>query len=146
MLSGVGKSGSPAPKSTTSTPCWRSRSASAATFMVEETLMEEIRSAISMLAWTCMLSILTSFIQCRDSGKAIPEAFLDDRRDQPGNIAAQPEHLFHQPGAEERMRLARQQKKRFHLRPQTAIHQGHLQLVFVIGNCPDAAQHRRRAP
>ena len=54
MLSGVGKSGSPAPKSTTSTPSWRSLSASAATFMVEDTLMEEMRSAISMLACTCM--------------------------------------------------------------------------------------------
>ena len=48
MLSGVGKSGSPAPKSTTSTPCARSLSASAATFMVEDTLIEEMRSAIAV--------------------------------------------------------------------------------------------------
>ena len=42
ILSGVGKSGSPAPKSTTSTPSRRRRSASAATFIVDETLMVEI--------------------------------------------------------------------------------------------------------
>ena len=48
MLSGVGKSGSPAPKSTTSTPSERSFSASAATFIVDDTLIEEIRSAIAI--------------------------------------------------------------------------------------------------
>jgi hypothetical protein len=47
MLSGVGKSGSPAPKSTTSTPCVRNLSASAATFMVDDTLIKEMRSDIS---------------------------------------------------------------------------------------------------
>ena len=46
MLSGVGKSGSPALKSTTSTPSRRSLSASAMTFMVEETLIAEMRSAV----------------------------------------------------------------------------------------------------
>ena len=44
MLSGVGKSGSPALKSTTSTPSRRWRSASAATFMVDDSLINEIRS------------------------------------------------------------------------------------------------------
>src|SRR5579864_372158 len=52
MLSGVGKSGSPAPKSTTSIPSRRRRSASAATFIVEDSLMREIRSAKSKVA--CM--------------------------------------------------------------------------------------------
>ncbi len=47
MLSGVGKSGSPALKSTTSIPSRCSLSASAMTFMVEETLMDEMRSAIT---------------------------------------------------------------------------------------------------
>src|SRR6266478_3768180 len=55
MLSGVGKSGSPAPKSTTSTPSRRRRSASAATFMVDDSLMRETRSARSRVA--CMEGI-----------------------------------------------------------------------------------------
>ena len=50
MLSGVGKSGSPAPKSTTSTPSRRRRSASAATFMVEDTLISAMRSDRSRAA------------------------------------------------------------------------------------------------
>src|ERR1700689_1388348 len=45
MFSGVGKSGSPALKSTTSTPARRRRSASAATFMVDDSLISEILSA-----------------------------------------------------------------------------------------------------
>ncbi len=49
MRSGVGKSGSPAPKSTTSTPWARSLSASAATFMVEDTLMVEMRCEIRLV-------------------------------------------------------------------------------------------------
>jgi hypothetical protein len=49
MLRGVMKSGSPALKSTTSTPSRRSLSASAMTFMVEETLISEMRSAIAGL-------------------------------------------------------------------------------------------------
>ena len=40
--SGVGKSGSPAPKSTTSFPSRRNRSASAATFIVDDTLIVEV--------------------------------------------------------------------------------------------------------
>ena len=41
---GVEKCGSPAPKSTTSIPCWRSLSASATTAMVAEGSMRLIRS------------------------------------------------------------------------------------------------------
>ena len=56
-LSGVGKSGSPALKSTTSTPSRRKRSASAATFIVEDSLISEIRCASS-----CTVCIMTSKI------------------------------------------------------------------------------------
>ena len=42
---GVGKSGSPAPKSMTSTPCALSLMASAATFMVGDTPIRLVRSA-----------------------------------------------------------------------------------------------------
>ena len=57
---GVSKSGSPAPKSTTSTPCARNFSASAATFMVDETLINEMRSAISVFSSSAMISYFTS--------------------------------------------------------------------------------------
>ena len=42
---GVGKSGSPAPRSTTSTPSRRRRSASAATFIVGEVATADMRAA-----------------------------------------------------------------------------------------------------
>src|SRR4029453_17653295 len=45
---GVGKSGSPAPKSTMSTPCALSFMASAATFIVGDTEMRAVRAASSM--------------------------------------------------------------------------------------------------
>ncbi len=57
IFCGVGKSGSPAPKSTTSAPSRRRRSASAETFSVEETLILDIRSAISDVACILLLSI-----------------------------------------------------------------------------------------
>src|SRR6185295_5613179 len=96
MLSGVGKSGSPAPKSTTSKPCDRSRSASAATFMVEDTLIEEIRSAI------CVMVLLLLHLSCKSD--------FHGRRHQVGNVAAQAMHFLHQPGADERVRLAGHQE------------------------------------
>src|SRR6476660_4885350 len=45
MWVGVGKSGSPAPRSTTSTPCALSRIASAATFIVGDTDIRVVRVA-----------------------------------------------------------------------------------------------------
>src|SRR5437667_688400 len=58
MLSGVGKSGSPALKSTTSLPSRRRRSASAATFMVDDSLINEILSASSSVVGILYLSLL----------------------------------------------------------------------------------------
>src|SRR5215468_4686586 len=101
MLSGVGKSGSPAPKSTTSTPSERSFSASEETFMVEETLMEEIRSAI-WLSNACIAFSYTSlnWIRLLDPGL---EPLFNQRRYQSRDIAAKRDHFFHQPGADERV-------------------------------------------
>src|SRR5215831_17652480 len=91
MLSGVGKSGSPAPKSTTSTPSERRRSASCATFIVDDTLMEEIRSAIG-LAVTCMIFGLCPFTF--GFAHAPPQPILDRRRHQTRDAASQAEDLL----------------------------------------------------
>src|ERR1700677_4004998 len=58
IFSGVGKSGSPALKSTTSAPLRRKRSASAATFMVDDTLIVEILPASS-----CNVSIESDLLK-----------------------------------------------------------------------------------
>src|ERR1700742_2256792 len=96
MLSGVGKSGSPAPKSTTSSPCARSFSASAETFMVEDTLMEEIRSAIGLVT-ACIGSrtFLFSFLN-----RVVHPGF-HRRRHKTENVPAEPVNLLHQAGTDE---------------------------------------------
>src|ERR1700684_4569257 len=86
MLSGVGKSGSPAPKSPTSMPSRRRRSASAATFIVEDSLISDIRSANSSVA--CMDAL---FYQ-----QTLFQPLFDKRRNEAGNVAAQTDYLFHQ--------------------------------------------------
>src|SRR5271155_3317929 len=91
MLSGVGKSGSPAPKSTTSAPSRRSFSASAATFMVEETLILEILSA--KLCSVCIILVLPL--------KFGLQLRLHHRRHQARNIAAERYHFLHQVRAQE---------------------------------------------
>src|SRR5690349_19576440 len=62
-FSGVGKSGSPAPKSTTSAPSRRRRSAVAATFMVDDSLIVDTRPAKAGEDWTlvdCITLLLFS--------------------------------------------------------------------------------------
>src|SRR3954468_14215131 len=93
MLSGVGKSGSPAPKSTTSTPSQRSLSASVETFMVEETLIDEIRSAIALIAACIYFEAPFLFFQ-----PGLQPDF-DRRRHQAGDIPAERRYLFDQAGA-----------------------------------------------
>src|SRR5580700_1478790 len=99
MLSGVGKSGSPAPKSTTSTPSARSFAASAATFMVEDSLIDDIRSAIA-LATACMVFLRPFMLNIRQP--ALQPLFHGGRH-QPGDIPAQTENFLHQAGADKRI-------------------------------------------
>src|SRR5579884_1622180 len=95
MLSGVGKSGSPALKSITSTPEARSRAASAATFMVDDSLMVEIRSAIALstagiLSPSCGLAFrLLSNTGLRQT---VPQPRFHGRRHEPGDVPAQAEN------------------------------------------------------
>ena len=108
MLSGVGKSGSPAPKSTTSTPARRRRSASAETSMVHDTLIG--RNSLGQIL-CCLHSLTSSF-----NHKPLAQPLFDHRRHQPRNIASQRRHFLHQLGTDERIFLARHQKSRFDLR------------------------------
>src|ERR1019366_10099013 len=94
ILAGVGKSGSPAPKSTTSTPLARRFSASAATFMVDDTLMNEIRSAIPLTA-TFMSPLKLSLTCLLELRNAPAHARLNQRRRQAGDIPPQTENLLH---------------------------------------------------
>ena len=83
MLSGVAKSGSPAPKATTSTPSALSFAALALTAIVADSLMREIR--------------FVSSIRCSGFSSLLLEALFDNRRDQLVNVSAEPPDLFDKP-------------------------------------------------
>src|SRR6185436_5781323 len=119
MLSGVGKSGSPALKSTTSTPSRRWRSASAATFMVDDSLIQEILSANS-----CTVGI-TSLLPMSDCNSLL-QSLLDQRRHHVAHVSTQRGHFLHQVRADKRIFLAGHQEHRLDLRPQAPVHQRHL--------------------
>ena len=59
---GVEKCGSPAPKSTTSMPCWRSLSASATTAMVAEGSMRLIRSVSLTVGVASVTGVMLVFL------------------------------------------------------------------------------------
>src|SRR5215469_8364168 len=132
MLSGVGKSGSPAPKSTTSTPSRRRRSASAETFIVEETLMVEIRSAISAVACMGITSSLNSARKFRT------QAVRNDWWHKLRNIATKRYNLFDHAGAEEGIFFGGHEKNGLGLGPHPAIEKGHLEFRFIVRNGTDA--------
>src|SRR4030095_9494586 len=98
---GVGKSGSPAPKSTIWTPVRFQRSASAATFMVAEpvTLARRCASAIDIATLSNGLNL---------GFPAHP--LLNGRRHKPANLAAEAEHFLDQARAQIRVLLARHNK------------------------------------
>src|SRR5579863_5754173 len=106
MLSGVMKSGSPALKSTTSMPSRRSLSASAITFIVEETLISDMRSAIAGL-----LSVGVILLGASGTGssfvvrKASPQPVFHQRWNEPGNVTAERDDLLHQLRADKGERL-----------------------------------------
>src|SRR5438093_9830220 len=106
---GVGKSGSPAPKSTTSTPCRFSFSASAATFIVGDAATRPIRSANI----TFPLFLL---LQSRH----------DNFRDQTPDLSTERKDFLDDPRADVRVLLGRHHEHRFHVRAQAAVHQCHL--------------------
>ena len=136
MLSGVGKSGSPAPKSTTSMPCRRSRSASAATFIVEDTLIGEMRSAIAGLqCGSRTIRIISLLILQAACAAALPP------RAAPAREISPPSAITSFTSRELMNECASLDiRKRSQLGRQPAVHQRHLEFVFVIGDGADAAQ------
>src|SRR5215469_9032427 len=95
-LSGVGKSGSPGPKSTTSMPCSRSLIAASITAMVFDTEMREIRVA----------SFITLFLFL----ESLFQTVLDDLGDQPSDGSAEFRNFLHQPRTEIGIVLCRRHK------------------------------------
>src|SRR5580704_7484606 len=137
MLSGVGKSGSPALKSTTSTPSRRCRSASAATFMVEDSLIQEIRSASS-----CTIGILYS---CFSYCNSLFQPLFHGRRHHAAHVPSQRSHFLHQVRADEGVLLTRHQEDRLDLRPQPPVHERHLPFQLIVGDGPHSAHDHGRS-
>src|SRR4030095_16030757 len=130
---GVGKSGSPAPKSTIWTPVRFKRAASAATFIVAEpvTLARRCASAIDIANLSNGLNL---------GFPAHP--LLNGRRHQPANLAAEAEHFLDQARAQIRVLLRRHHEHRLERRLQMTIHQRHLELVFEIRDRAKTANQR----
>ena len=73
------------------------------------------------------------------------EPLFHSGRHQAGDIAAQPDHFFHQMRTDERMRFTGHQEHRLDLRPQPPVHQRHLQFVLVVGDGANSANNQRCA-
>src|SRR5579859_2915278 len=117
MFCGVGKSGSPAPKSTTSLPSRRRRSASAATFMVDDALISEILSASAWVVGIALVSLL--LILLRD---AAAQALFNQRRHQRGDVASERRHFLHQLRTDEGIRFGRHQEHGFNAGAEKPVH------------------------
>src|SRR6185503_9814621 len=134
---GVGKSGSPAPKSTIWIPARFKRSASAATFIVAEpvTLARRCASAID----------ITNLSNGLNFGFPAHPLF-NRRRHEPADLAAEAEHFLDQTRAQIRVLLRRHREHRLERRLQVTIHQGHLELVFEIRYGAETANQRAGPP
>src|SRR5689334_24833969 len=96
MCRGVGKSGSPAPKSTTSMPCDLSLMASAATFIVGDVAILPARAAsMSLRPQRFPRELL------------LAQSILDDLGHQTVHRAAEGYHFLHQARADVGVRLGR---------------------------------------
>src|ERR1051326_492925 len=140
MCWGVEKCGSPAPNSTRSAPPAFSLAASATTAMVALISMRFTRSLNCFTAGTVAICYLTSLCG-RGAMEFIPQPLLHQLRHQPAHGAAKAKNLFDQPRAQVRVGLGWHHENSFQLRLQLAVHQRHLQFVFVVTDGADASQH-----
>src|SRR5262252_3029144 len=113
MGSGVPKSGSPAPKSITSMPDRRSLSTAAPTAIVADVAILDVRSANR----TIVSPVL------RPHRLLFPEPLLDQLRHKSVHLAAEREHFFDQPRADERVLRGRHHEHGFECAGQLAVHQ-----------------------
>src|SRR5687768_1062935 len=112
---GVGKSGSPAPKSTTSTP-WRfSFAASPATFIVGDVETLLIRSA--------SMDFPSLFFS---------QPALHDLGHETAHLATEREHFLDEPRRNVGVLLGRHHEDRLDMRPQAPVHQRHLKFSFKV--------------
>src|SRR5580765_681590 len=114
MASGVPKSGSPAPKSITSTPERRSLSTVAPTAIVADVAIREVRSANRAIdSPKCGLNVVQAFrparyggpegphdLLLRTNGLLLPQACFHQFRHQSVHPTAQREHFLDQPRAD----------------------------------------------
>src|SRR5438067_939073 len=134
---GVGKSGSPAPKSTISTPCAFSFMASAATFIVGETEIRVVRAA----------RFMGSGFQGFAGVLLVAQPRFDDRRHEIRDRPAKGDHFLHEPRADVGVRFGWHHEDGLHLGIEVAVHQRHLHFVLEIGNrAQPAHDHARPLP
>src|SRR5262245_37892288 len=112
MCFGVGKSGSPAPKSITSTPWALSFKASAATFIVGETPIRFVRSAS-----------ITSGPQCFPRELLLAQPLFHALGDESMDRSAEGDNFLHQTRADIGIGLGRHHEHRFHLGVQLPVHE-----------------------
>src|ERR1700674_4383520 len=102
MASGVPKSGSPAPKSITSTPARRSLSTVAVTAIVAELAIREVRSANRAMPLPSAVRRSVFYVSRSTSdprGLLVPQASFHHVRHEPVYSPAEREHLLDQPRA-----------------------------------------------
>src|SRR5260370_33121568 len=140
MCSGVGKSGSPGPKSAISTPFAFSFSASAMTAAVGEIWMRLMRSVSCTRSPLVVGASNSPVCRLNSSRNFCSQSFLNHRRHQSPQRAAELRDLAHQFRAQIAISFAGQHEHSFQARLEFAIHQRHLQFVLIIGDGANAAQ------
>src|ERR1700733_10123177 len=148
MCSGVAKSGSPGPKSTTSTPRAFSFSPSMSTAMVGDT---EIRFTRFASRTAVLLSRALVEPQRGLDGLEVflrnyfdAQASFDFRRHQAGYRSAEARDLAHQARTQITVSFGGQHEHCFQTGLKAAVHHGHLQFVLVVGDGADAAEEHAR--
>src|SRR5260221_14060709 len=136
---GVSKCGSPAPNSTRSAPAALSLAASATTAMVAEISIRLTRSLNCLVAGK--VAICSSLHFGGGAMHFFRQSLCHQFGYQAAHGASEPENFFYQARTQVRIGFGRHHENRFQLRLQFAVHQGHLQLVFIFAYEPNASQH-----
>src|SRR5215472_16883755 len=152
IASGVPKSGSPAPKSITSTPDRRSLSTAAPTAIVADIAILEVRSANRaidlLLPSVRSVRLQADYLVRRKpdtTGELRPhrlffsQPFLDQFGHKAMDLAAKREHFLDQPRADERILRGRHHEHRLERVRELPVHQRHLHFVLEIGDCAQPA-------
>src|SRR6516225_10355973 len=153
IWSGVGKSGSPGPKSAISTPLAFSWSAAVITAAVGEICMRLMRSVSftssprgnGALSHRFRIVSRAGLGRLRTSGNLRAQPLLYDRRHQSLERRSQLRNLAHQLRTQIAVGDSRQHENGLEPRLQFPVHQRHLQFVLVIAYRANPAQNHPRA-